>query len=239
VPLRGPFVRLLWWIAALAGGVLAVVGGLGLRGPGMVAVGVAGMLAACIAGGVARDEAGDDRRALLESAVQTAAWTVGLLLVLAGVAALAGGAVALLAGVTGALAWLAVRMSRSRNTAGGSTRLAAVPPGPAGVDVRFRPVRPGDISGPGEAASPLSVLTTAALGREWVRTTAALGGKMTPSERQALVRRREETLDELERRDPAGFARWLADGPVAGSDPAEYVRGRPVQEDPTAGTDAA
>jgi hypothetical protein len=83
------------------------------------------------------------------------------------------------------------------------------------------------------------VLTTSGLGREWLRTTAVLGGRLTPADREALVRRREETLDELERRDRVGFARWLADGPAPGSDPAAYVRGRPVQGDPTAGTDAA
>jgi hypothetical protein len=237
VPLRGPFVRLLWWIGALGAGFLAVIGGLGLRGPGVVAVGVAGMLAACLAVGVVRDAPGQDRRAVIESAVQASAWTVGLLLALAGVAAVAGGVAALLAGLIGALAWLAVRMSRSGPMAAGAARRTVVPPEPAGVEVLLLPVRLGDASG--EAASPLSVLTTAALGREWIRTTAALGGRLTPSERQALVRRREETLDELERRDPAGFARWLADGPAPGSDPAEYVRGRPMQGDQTAGTDAA
>ena len=51
--------------------------------------------------------------------------------------------------------------------------------------------------------------------------------------------RRQEALDELERRDPAGFARWLAAGPTLSSDPAGYVRGGPLRGDPAADTDAA
>jgi hypothetical protein len=69
-----------------------------------------------------------------------------------------------------------------------------------------------------------------------------LAGRLDPAARQALVGRRQETLDELERRDPSGFGRWLAAGPAA--DPADYVRrgpipGRPLQGDSAADTDAA
>jgi hypothetical protein len=42
------------------------------------------------------------------------------------------------------------------------------------------------------------------------------------------------SVDELERRDPAGFARWLSEGATVDSDPARYVSG-----DPAAGYDAA
>ena len=229
MPVHGPLVQLLWGIGALGAGVLAVVGGLGLRGPGLVAVVVAGTLAACIAVGIDRDDPGHDRRSVLESAVQASCWTVGVLLVLAGIAALAGALTAFLAGAGGLAVWLIAHLARSgrRTTPGGQ--------------VLRMPVRATDEAAvaPQDASSPLSALTTAALGQEWLLTTTALGGGLTPADRQALVRRREETLDELERRDPVGFARWLADGSVAGSDPAAYVRGRPVQEDPTAGTDAA
>jgi hypothetical protein len=38
-----------------------------------------------------------------------------------------------------------------------------------------------------------------------------------------LVRARAALLDELERRDPAGFARWLDTGARAGSDPARFL----------------
>jgi hypothetical protein len=66
----------------------------------------------------------------------------------------------------------------------------------------------------------VSSLSTGDLGREWVRTTTALGGPLDARTREAIVLRRQQTLDELERRDPDGFARWLSGLPLAGSDPS-------------------
>ncbi|TFV63866.1 UNVERIFIED_ORG: hypothetical protein E4P37_13845 [Bacillus sp. AZ43] len=231
MPDRGPLPRLLRSTGVLCAGALAVVGGLGLRGPGLVAVGLAGALAACTAVGIVRDTPGHDRRSLVEAAVQAAAWTVAALLALAGVAALAGGAVALLVAVVVAGSWLGLRALRSR---GATPRPAAPPVSAAPAEVRLLPTAHA-----AEPVSPARLLDTAALGREWQRTSAALAGHPAAIARATLARRRAELLDELERRDPAGFARWLADGPTPGSDPAAYVQGRPVQEDPTAGTDAA
>jgi len=237
VPVRGPLARLLSWIAALCAGGLAVVGGLGLRGPGLVAVVVAGMVAACTAVGIAREAPQHDHRSVVGAAVEAASWTVGLLLVLAGVVALAGGFVALLTGVVGLAAWLAFRAARST---AGPTRPAVAPSAPTpGVEVLLPVTPPEAGTTSNDGTSSVSGLSTPALGREWIRTTAALEGRLVSADRAALVRRREETLDELERRDPAGFARWLAEGPTPGSDPAAYVQGRPVQGDPAAGTDAA
>jgi hypothetical protein len=68
-------------------------------------------------------------------------------------------------------------------------------------------------------------MATSDLGSEWLRTTSALARQLGSGERQDIIRRRQETLDELERRDPGGFARWLAAGSAAGSDPAAFVRG--------------
>ncbi len=236
MPVRGLPTRLLRWLGIFFMGSLAVLGGLGLQPAGRVAVVVAGMLAACIAVGIARDLPRHDRRPALESAVQAAACTVGGLLVLAGVAALAGGVLAVLAAVAGIGTWLVVRATRPPTRPAGPPAPAPWPT--AGVEVLLLPVPP-ETTGVGLGTSRLSTLSTPALGQEWLRTTAALGGRLSPVERQALVRRREETLDELERRDPAGFARWLAGGAAPGTDPADYVQGRPVRSDPAAGTDAA
>jgi len=222
VPVRGPLIRLLSWLAALGAGALAVVGGLGVQAPGLVAIGIAGTLAACTAAGIARDVPRHDHRTVLESAVQAGGWTIGLLLVVAGLATVAGGVVTVLVVVAAVTAWLGLRAMRT-----------ARPDATPGAQVLHLPDRPSD------TWSPVADLSTAALGSEWLRSTRALSGRLAPVERQALVRRRQETLDELERRDPAGFARWLAQGPVPGSDPAAYVQGRAVQGDPTAGTDAA
>ena len=222
MPVRGPLIRLLSWLAALGAGALAVVGGLGVQAPGLVAIGIAGTLAACTAAGIARDVPRYDHRTVLESAVQAGGWTIGLLLVVAGLATVAGGVVTVLVVVAAVTAWLGLRAMRT-----------ARPDATPGAQVLHLPDRPSD------TWSPVADLSTAALGSEWLRSTRALSGRLAPVERQALVRRRQETLDELERRDPAGFARWLAQGPVPGSDPAAYVQGRAVQGDPTAGTDAA
>lgn len=235
MPSRGLPIRSLRRLGIFCMGSLAVLGGLGLEPAGRVAVVVAGLLAACIAVGIARDLPRQDRRPAAESAVQAAAYTIGGLLVLAGVAVLAGGVLAVLAAVAGVGTWLVVRAARP-------PARPAHPPAPApwptaGVEVLLLPVPP-EATARGNGTSRLDTLSTPALGREWVRTTAALGGRLSPVERQALVRRREETLDELERRDPAGFARWLAEGPALGTDPTDYVHGSPVQNDPAAGTDA-
>ena len=54
MPVRGPLARVLLWSGVLGAGALGVVGGLSLRGPGLVAVGLAATLAACTAAGIAR-----------------------------------------------------------------------------------------------------------------------------------------------------------------------------------------
>jgi hypothetical protein len=89
---------------------------------------------------------------------------------------------------------------------------------------------------PAPAAQELS---TAALVEEWVRTGAALQGQVEPGLRQALAVRRGQLLDELERRDPAGFTRWLAAGPLGSTDPAGYLRSEPPRADPSAAPEAA
>ena len=86
---------------------------------------------------------------------------------------------------------------------------------------------------------PVASLSTEELGQEWLESTAALTGRLDPDRRAAVVRRRQEALDELERRDPAGFLRWLNGGPVPDRDPAAYVRGRRPAGESAAGTDAA
>ena len=230
MPVRG-LLSLLRGLGVLCIGALAVVGGLGLVPAGLIAVAVAGLLAACIAVSVNWDVPRRDRRSVLEPAVHAAAWTVAGLLALSGVVTVGGTAAAVLAALAGMAAvgtWLVVR-----------ARGTAAPWPTTGVDVLLLPVPPEAPSGPGGRTPELSALSTPELGREWLRTTAALGGRLSPHERQALVRRREETLDELERRDPAGFARWLAHGPALDTDPAGYVQGRSVRGDPAAGTDAA
>jgi hypothetical protein len=205
MPIRGPLARLLLGVGLVLGAGFVVVGGLALPPTGLVAVGIAAVVSGCLAAGIARESSGQNRRRTVEAAWQAAVATVVVLLVLSGSAALGGALLTLLVAGMGVAAGLAVWMVRSRPAT------APLPPAEA----------------PRAAAvtsSPVSALSTGELGREWVRTTAALSGPLDAATRQAIVARRQETLDELERRDPAGFARWLAAVPQPGSDPADHLR---------------
>jgi hypothetical protein len=246
-----PLARALWWIGVCCAGALAVVGGLALRGPGLLAVGVGGMLAACTAAGLARESATPQLRSTLEAAVQAAGWTLGGLLVLAGIAALAGGVVAAV-WVGAVLAVLLVRTGlrrRSPAAGGPGARPAVAPQEPSGAEVLILSMpsseaeptsgRSDTAAGAARLLPPVADLSTRELGQEWTRTTAALARRLEPAVRECLVHRRGEALDELERRDPDGFGRWIAAGPVSGSDPAEYVRGARRLGGPQAETGAA
>jgi hypothetical protein len=244
VPSRRPLARIALGVGAVLAGMVALAGCIALGGAGLIAVAVAVGVSATLAAGVARESPGGDRSAVREAAWRTGAGTLAVLLLIAGTAALAGGVIAALVTGLGAVAallrWLQ-RPGRTRRIAGRWS--ASAGPARAGGPVQApAPWGPVAAVPPVPAretwSAPVSALPTSALGREWLRTTAALAGRLDPAARQAIVRRRQEALDELEQRDAAGFARWLATGPAAGSDPASWVRGN-VRGDQAAGTDAA
>ena len=220
MPVSRPVLRSMVVVGLVVGGVLAAAGGLALRAPGVVAVGVAGLLAGLTAAAIAHDTPAHSLRATVEAGALAMAGTVGTLLVVSGMAVLLGApvTVALIAAVV--LAGL-LRCGRRQEAAPAARRPhARVPTLALAVD-------PAD-------AVPVTTLSTAALGREWLRTTTALAGGLDAAARRAVVERRGATLDELERRDPSGFVRWISEGPLPDSDPAQYVRGGPVT-----GTEAA
>lgn len=231
MPARRPLRRFLLGLGLACAAVVAVVGGIALRGPGLVAVLVSGALAGCIAAGAARETPGPARRSTVEAAGQAAAITIGALLVVSGTAVFAGGAIALL--LAGALVagWAALRWFRDRQQATAAGSAAATSLFPA-----VHPIPGPSWSSPAPAVSGLP---TAALGEEWLCTGAALRGALAPAVRQRIVTRREQVLDELERRDPAGFARWLAAGPLHGGDPAGFVRSEPPRATPGTETEVA
>lgn len=237
MPFRAQLPRMLMWVLLLLCGLVGVAGGLALRGPELVAVGVAGVLAGSMAAGVTRETpVGSRRRSTFEAAASAGAITVGVLLLIAGIAALAGGAVAFLTVLGAVVGVLGARAARGRRptvrSASGDQTTAPRHPSTAVP----RPQGTADLA---SLLPPVAVLTTSELGQEWTRTSAVLSGPLDPAARAALVVRRQEALDELERRDPAGFDRWLAAGPTLSSDPAGYVRGGPLRGDPAADTDAA
>jgi hypothetical protein len=241
VSIRRLVTRVLFGGASLGAGALAVVGGIAIGGPGLVGVGLAATLAACTAAGIVRETPADARGSAVEAAVWAAGWTAGVVLVVAGVSTVAGGAVATLAVVAAVCVVVAVRWGKRRSTLSGTTTGERTHP--AAGDVLRLPVGPHPVPSAGMTGErqpvPVGTLSTRALGDEWLRTTAALAGRLTPAVRTSLVRRREEVLDELELRDPQGFARWLAAGLGRPSDPADFVRGGPARSGPVADTDAA
>ncbi|GAB4082520.1 hypothetical protein GCU67_11130 [Modestobacter muralis] len=217
MPVRPLLARCGLALLVLLGAVLAAVGGIAIGGAGLLAVALSGAVAACLGAGIAR-EGDDPRRAPADTALRAAAGTVAGLLLISGCVVLAGSAVAVLAVV----AVLGLLLARWGLRAARAAR----------VDARTPATRTSLVGGDdGRWVHGLSVQE---LGREWVRSSAALAAARDPFTRQELVRRRQEALDELERRDPAGFARWLEGGATADSDPAEYVSG-----DPAAGSEAA
>jgi hypothetical protein len=239
VSTRGLPARLLVGLAALTALAVAGIGGLALRPAGLLAVGLAAVVTACLAGGVARESANEpgadlgvlDRRSPLEAAWRAGATTIGLLLFLSGTAALGGPVLTVLAGAVLAVGGLGLWLLHAGRPPRRNATMVAPPPAPAGgtPPAAPRPVsgtRPAETVGTVTYLPPVATLPTAALCREWLSTTTALAGRLHPTARQSIVRRRQETLDELERRDPDGFARWLAEGSLD-SDPAPYLREGP------------
>jgi hypothetical protein len=216
---RGPVARALIGFGLLCGALLALAGGIVLHGSSLWLVGVAAALVACVAFG-----ARDSGRAA--AAWKAAASTVGVIMLVAGVVVLAGGALAAwvsgLAVVAGA-GWL-LRARWARHA--GAKALGPAPGRGDGGPARLAALQRG------RSEFPVSLLPTSVLGSEWLQTTATLASWLEHAARQAIIGRRQEILDELEARDPAGFARWLAAG--AASDPATFVR-----FNRTMGTDAA
>ena len=221
---RRHLVRALTVLGVAGCGFLALAAGVVLHGPYLLVPLIAAGLVACVACGV-REERG---RTAAVTAVVAAAATVAAVMVVTGLTLLAGGPVAatvtLAAAAAGGVGWLLKGMRRRRGGA------AVVAPARAGSGAAPEPLP----ARPDRSPLPVSLLPTPALGTEWVRSTASLAGRLEPAARQEIVRRRAEALDELERRDPSGFARWLTAEPRLHSDPAAFVRGDRIM-----GTDAA
>jgi hypothetical protein len=123
-------------------------------------------------------------------------------LAVSGLVAVAGGATAVSLLVAVATAWAA-----SRFRSGPPPAKNSLPPAPA-------PAKPGP-----EVAD----LSTAELCLAWRRSYGELLRSPDEPARQRVVRLRRDYLDELERRDSDGFARWLGSGARAGGDPQRYL----------------
>ena len=231
MPARALLTRCAAALLVLLAAGLAAVGGVSLGVSGLVAVALAAVVVACLAAGVARDgDSPEPRQAAVDAAWRAGVGTVSVLLLLSGSAVLAGGAVTALLVVCvlgGLVVRWTLRWARAERPPAAGTATVLPLPGPAAA-----------LPPSGSGTTSVRDLSVEDLGREWLRTSAALPRVRTATARQALADRRREALDELERRDPVGFARWLAAGATVDSDPARYVSGD-VSGDPTAGHDAA
>jgi hypothetical protein len=89
-------------------------------------------------------------------------------------------------------------------------------PGPSGVTGSF-PL------GAAWLERPTTSMDDATLCFAWRVSFVALQQPMSLFSRLQIVGRRQELLDELERRNPGGFRAWLASGARAAADPSKYI----------------
>lgn len=236
--------RLLMVIGGVLASAVGVVGGISVAPAGLVAIALIATAAGCLIAAKMRESGASARFSAVEAALLGGAATGGTVLVVAGLVVLTGGpATVVIVAVLGVAAALeatvrlrATGRNRPRPAPGTAPRPA---PGPVPAAGQRPPVGPRPLVGPPSTGSvpelrPVGSLPTHALGQEWLLSTSVLGSLVDVGTRQSIARRRQELLDELERRDPVGFARWLAAGPRPGSDPATYLHGE-TQAD----TDAA
>jgi len=227
LPGRPPLV-----LAAPFAAVLAVVGGLALDGSAVLGLGVVTALVGAAWAGAAWEESRVRELALVAGA-RAAVRTGGGLLVVCGAAVLVGTAATLVAGALLATAAVVLHRPDQGRAAPAQASFADEPEGP----VVLSPLHPAAptfrIGSAGSARTvlpPVRILSSRSLGEEWLRTTAVMDASPEPSTREAVAARRASVLDELERRDPEGFARWLAQDTHGASNPAEFLG-----EDPRAG----
>ena len=206
-------------VSLAAGGLCLVLGSVGavfvpsLLPLWIVLGGIVGGVVYVVAAERAEDETPPPRRAIGRLAVRAGAATTAVCLALTGVGSLLGAAsapviVLLLAGLaTWAWRTWSHRPGGSVDDDGPDAR-REVPPPPSPVPE----VRP-------DAAA----LTTHELCRAWQRSYFALIDVPEGPVREDIAAWRRSILDELERRDPAGFDEWIRNGARAGSDPSRYL----------------
>jgi hypothetical protein len=144
------------------------------------------------------------------AAINAIGTIVGIYLVI-GVIVLLGATLGALL-LSAAVAVVAHRVRRSRRTA------AAAEPPPA-------PALPADSRQPRPALLPddAATATTFQLCRAWRVSYLMLDNTPDPVRLAEIASIRRAYLDELDRRDPDGFRRWIEDGARAAGDPARYI----------------
>jgi hypothetical protein len=78
--------------------------------------------------------------------------------------------------------------------------------------------------GPLTPAPDLKAMTTTEIVLAWRRSYSQLARVRSPLQLATLAARRQQLLDELERRDASGVERWLRSGARAASDPSRFLQ---------------
>jgi hypothetical protein len=78
---------------------------------------------------------------------------------------------------------------------------------------------------PKEERSSLALLSNAQLAREWHASYAALAMARDPGSLELIYALRRRQLDEIERRAPGGFHRWISSGSWVRGDSAPFLGG--------------
>lgn len=178
---------------------VGVLAGLCLLGPAI------GTLAAPIAPHVRRAAPARPRTADLRADVLAAGIFVALCFTVSGMLATLGGELtAALVVVLASAALVAELRRKTVRSSPGTGEVAALPP----------------------PARPVAELSTDELCTAWRRSYCRLLVTPDVPARRHLVQRRQDYLDEIERRDRSGFLRWLASGARAGGDPGHAFRTR-------------
>jgi hypothetical protein len=172
-------------------------------------------LGALVGGGMAireHDRPGAGTSGMVRVATRTGAACLGLWLVATGLLVLLGTS-------TGSVLMTLLLMAVPTTARLWRRRAAAtVVPGPGPSAVQLRTVVPSPV---------LSMLSTPELCLAWRRSYLTLMDLPAGPEQGELVRVRQRMLDELERRDAAGFHRWLDAWARVGGDPSRYLAAGP------------
>ena len=148
-------------------------------------------------------------RSSVTTGVMAGAAVVAVCLAVSGLAIVAGTTAAVSLSVMAAAVWVVWRLRRGSVSPRGERDPVAQAASVAPEPVRDR--------------AAVSALSTSELCLAWRRSYLELLRATDDPTRQRVVRLRREYLDELERRDREGFARWLGSGARAGSDPQRYL----------------
>lgn len=117
-----------------------------------------------------------------------------------------------------AAAWVSHRRRQTRDTASTGVGIVRRTPGPAMGAADGMPTMSARPAAEGPAT-----MSTRQLCLAWRVTYAALQITADGDTRRRIVSARVALLDELERRDQQGFARWLQAGARAGGDPGRFL----------------